>query len=140
MSADLLRRAAKTLRQHATIATSSPPEEPWTAYRRDDPTRHVVCVELRWLDEGDVMPGGYRVADMSLDAPAEGWPLGQAVVDSQYIALMHPPVALALAEWLEATAAYYDVAYDPLADPVEMDGATVAAIDLARAILREVAP
>jgi hypothetical protein len=126
VSADLLKRAAKVLRSHATIATSSHPAEPWTAFQRDHLDRHIVCVELRWRDEGDAMPGGYRIADMSLDAPAEGWPLGQAVVDSQYIALMHPPVALALADWLDEIVADHEINF-----PYQRVFA------LARAILRE---
>lgn len=134
MSADLLRRAAAKLREHATIATTSTPEEPWTAYRRDDAGRHVVAVELRWRDEGDEMPGGYRVADMSLPAPAEGWPLGQAVVDSQYIVLMHPPVALALAAWLEDEAEMFDW-FGSEGVPFEDDFKQAPAV--ARAILRE---
>lgn len=133
MSADLLRRAAAKLREQATIATTSTPEEPWTAYRRDDVDRHVVAVELRWRDEGDEMPGGYKVADMSLPAPAEGWPLGQAVVDSQYIALMHPPVALALADVLDHLA----VAIDGTVGDAAAADIFGRELTLARAILRE---
>jgi hypothetical protein len=57
--------------------------------------------------------------------------------DGPYIALMHPPVALALADWLDVTAqAMADShAADP-DDPVELsdEGEAVA---VARAILRE---
>lgn len=61
MSAELLRRASKKLREHAELATSGP----WS--RADI---------LAWADLVDE-------------------------VDAEYIALMHPPVALALAEWLD---------------------------------------
>lgn len=92
MIADLLRRAAAKLREHA--------EKAWPgAWFSDEDTVYTVD-GVRW------------VADCSAAANA-----------ANHIALMHPPVALALADWLDAEAHLY--------------APNVAAFALARAILRE---
>lgn len=74
MSAELLRRAATKLREHATAASRGP----W---------------EMDGAD-GLVWPG-------CMGDPVSG---SELLADGAFIALMHPPVALALAEWLEAQA------------------------------------
>lgn len=111
MSADLLRRAAVKLREHAEAATRGP----W----------------LRAADH-DVARGQYHDNEVGFwDGPyaeqvtstGDG---DEATADAAYIALMHPPVALALADWLEAVTASG-------CNPVQMHKALV----VARAILRE---
>jgi hypothetical protein len=109
MSADLLRRAAKVLREHAEKALPGP----WDS-----------------LDNGDRFisdPGGEDDLRYIFAEPAVHG------ASANYCALMHPPVALAVAEVLEAHA-----------ESVEEDGPCFsmtsdvdAALTLARAILRE---
>ncbi|GAA0738551.1 hypothetical protein Drose_04445 [Dactylosporangium roseum] len=80
MSADLLRRAAAKLREHARAASFS--DDGWAVDLADS--------EVTTAD------GGMMIADTG--ELTEGRP------DASYIALMHPPVALALADWLDAQA------------------------------------
>ncbi len=120
-NADLLRRAAANLREHAEAATSGP----WNAYARAYP--HIVC------------QGGEGQDDMVSFNLA-----GRPVEDSQYAALVHPPVALALADLLE----HIGDDVSDADDRVEPGGLVrneygsirfdwTAAVKLARAILRE---
>lgn len=120
MSADILRRAAKTLRESVEGTTG----HPWLV-------EHVSPEYAVVHHAGD---GIVRLVGAVLRS------------DSAYIALMHPPVALALAEWLEAEAITLDRHY-----PVWKDSYDVADVDAhvermfagplatARAILRETA-
>lgn len=96
MSADLLRRAAEKLRQHAEKAAFG-----------------------QWDAEPDGLVWSERLGD-----PVSGSTYDE---DADYIALMHPPVALALAGLLECEANVADL--DAHAHP----GAFV----VARAVLRE---
>lgn len=96
MSADLLRRAAVKLREHAEKASRAP----WVAH-----------------DDGLVWPD--RLGD-----PVSG---SEQLDDAKYIAMLHPPVALALAHWLEVVAVWPD-------SHLRADHPSVA---LAREILRE---
>lgn len=116
MSADILRRAAAALREHA--GTASP--GPW---------RSVGGVVESQLPDGHGIVDGYN---------CETHP-GRAAADADYIALLHPPVALALADWLDETANHITkfaaVAGLVRADDLtEVDNAALAAV---RAILRE---
>lgn len=125
MSADLLRRAAVKLREHATAASFG--TAGWVVDPRD----------------GDVttVDGGWMVADtMELNAERP---------DASYIALMHPPVALALADHLDERAAAISDAMrgwnrDPTFIDEHLGGVEQLAADtfavvikLARSILRE---
>lgn len=109
MSADLLRRAAAKLRDAANAAQPAP----WRATAPDP------------FGQSTVQAGsGYDIA-RNYEEPACD------AADAEYIALIHPPVALALAEWMELYAWLRD------------EGANVpmnCASKVARAILREPAP
>lgn len=86
MSADLLRRAATKLREHATAAKPGP----WEVDHED------LYFILR---SREPVPYTYQADIVEVHSPDATW------ADFDYFALMHPPVALALAEWLEAQAA-----------------------------------
>lgn len=78
MSSDILRRAAAKLRGTATTATTGA----WFAGGQFHPWE--VCISPKKpLVELDSVRGA---------------------ADAEYIALMHPPVALALADWLDVAA------------------------------------
>lgn len=80
MTADLLRRAATKLREHANATNFG--AEGW-----------IVDLEDSEVTTSD---GGMMIADtMELNGERP---------DASYIALMHPPVALALADWLQVIA------------------------------------
>lgn len=122
-SADLLRRAAAVLRENAEAATSGPWTREWA------------------FDTHFVVPGSAAtVADGNVSRLKR-----HQRADAEYIALVHPPVALALAELLEHIA---DDISDEGGRPVkgvmvEHDGLGMprfdwtAAVALARAVLRE---
>lgn len=114
MSADLLlRRAAKTLREHATEVVI---EGPWKYRdRSDDPESYPWTV---WAKRSRCSAG-----------------TGFAPGTARYIALMHPPVALALAAWLETFAMNHENYIDSYG-PDNVAGWSEA-VGLARAILRE---
>lgn len=76
MSADLLRRAAVKLREHAERA----PERPWVSLDNGD---RLLAIR------DDEAPGYRYLVDEPVDGPT-----------ADYFALMHPPVALALADAL----------------------------------------
>lgn len=80
MSADLLRRAASTMRERAEAAQASANGEPW-----------YPASEMH-----DLIGGGSR-----------------NTADAQHIASWHPAVALAVADWLDATADRVDMGRDP---------------------------
>ncbi len=84
MSADLLRRAARKLREHAATARG---DNPWLAAGE-----MVMCGEA---EDSRYIAEVYGLADK--------WP------NAEYIALMHPPVALALADLLDRCAGVMDV-------------------------------
>jgi hypothetical protein len=106
VSADLLRRAAAALRQHATDAEAKHPA-PWHA--SSDSLVDSVRTEGGWA----LLTGVYT--DTATPVVA-------------YAALMHPPVAAALAEHLEKVALDCDILR------CEPDESIVA---VARAVLRE---
>jgi hypothetical protein len=113
MSAALLRRAAKVLRERAEGATDGP----WTA-ATDDPEMCAVDA-----------PSGRALVDVLLGDSDDRDEHPQADADAAYIALMHPPVAIALADWLQAETPWVDGGHVP-----------VMALRVARAILREEQP
>lgn len=108
MAADLLRRAALKLREHANAA--SPGD--WDA----DGTELYAENGAIWIGQ---MDGG----------EAEG------AANAALAALMHPPVALALADLLDVTADAVDVGH--LLDEPALRVTRSAAVTLARAVLRE---
>jgi hypothetical protein len=110
MSADLLRRAAAKLREHAEAATPGP----WNA----DPSEIYGETIATWVAES-----------LNGNLPDAG------EANSRYIALMHPPVALALADLLDYSARWFEAAEK---DGYEYDeGEALPIIALARAVLRE---
>ncbi len=107
MSAELLRRAAEELRYRASAAQH---QRPWCPTYTHIAVRHVernVDLDI----EHDEHPDGCDRFGM---------------YDGEYVAMMHPPVALALAAWLE------DVADETPANADDWESVIVA-----RAILRE---
>lgn len=115
MSADVLRRAAAVLREHAEAATDG-----------------------SWVEEYSGETGPIVLAGDSHHARewlARTQLLG-AVWDAKYIALMHPPVGVALAAWLDAHGDLWDRWPKTLADTG--NDPSPAALAVARAILREV--
>ena len=115
MSSDLLSRAAAALRHHVA-------ELP-------------VRIQAGWMqDSSEIytessspLHSMRHVGTMSHDEGAE---------IAYYVILMHPPVALALADWLDGYAALWD--RWPKTLQTTGDDPSPAAVALARAILREV--
>lgn len=127
MSADLLRRAAVKLRQHAEAAT----EGPWTVESAEDGESGHVEYLAFGPDDGH----GRRVIPFRTKTEDAGFH-SQAEADMDYAVLVHPPVALALAELLEFFADHWIdakavVHYSARADAQER------ALRTAREILRE---
>lgn len=122
MSAELLRRAATTLRTHAEDATPGPWEH--VDYHGSDHPESTYrgCGSVITMGE-DVMGGDIAAPNGDL-YPRSGYSPRD---DMALIALMHPPVALALAKWLD------DEAFQ-----CERENAVhVFAASVAHAILRE---
>ena len=96
MSAERLREAAKVLRQRAGAAT--PPADPqpggWMGSSVDGTT---------WLFGGPAEHGYRTTTIMHTDESCDEC-YGPDGDDMDYIATMHPGVALALADWLDDTA------------------------------------
>lgn len=125
MSADLLREAAKTMRERAEAATPGP----WAL-----PDQHVAEV---WQAD-DSLPGSPLLIASTSDPYASDDDLrpGElAFEDAQHIASWHPAVAPFAAEWLEATARELDALGDPSLDDHPLDGRRTAAYAFARAYL-----
>jgi hypothetical protein len=91
MSAELLNRAAKVLREHAEAAQN---KHPWCPEYTRSAVRHVQrnCDFLECATHGYGADNDCHSFDM---------------YDGKYVALMHPPVALALAHHLEMYADTY---------------------------------
>lgn len=133
MSADLLRRAAATLREHGNGASPSPWDHvDYHGYSGDQST-FMGCGSIISMHP-DTM-GGDIAAPNGDCYPRGGY---SPFEDMKYIALMHPPVAFALAAWLDAAAAVVE-------GNDEHDGFDLDAVDdtyrgalaTARAVLRE---
>ncbi len=115
MSAELLRRAAQKLRKRAGAATPGP----WQA----------VQYGKGWGVDGNVRPADHAwVAEMKF---------GEERTDAEYIASMHPPVALALAGWLDFVAEHIEVRSGQRAGPAYVERAYAHPVAVARAVLRE---
>jgi hypothetical protein len=104
-AADVLRRAAAVLRETADAATPGP----WSA---TDRYPHVVF-------QGD--PDACNAISFNI--------AGDPNADAAFVSAMHPPVALAVAAWLDMTARWVNGA--PTSDNAEH------ALAVARAVLRE---
>src|SRR6185295_1666780 len=90
MSSDLLRRAATKLRE--TAEATSPP--PWSS--DPDASWYECGADHRYVrTESDQHWSAVALTGLVDD------PHPRSARDAAYIALMHPPVALALAVWLE---------------------------------------
>ncbi len=124
MSADLLRRAAAKLRDALNADYLTP--APWDCLDGGDRLVHI-----------EPPTGAIEyVVDEPMSNPS----------NAEYIALMHPPVALALADWLDEAAASWD-RDDALAVRIEahghkrpegwMERQFARPLAVARAVLRE---
>jgi hypothetical protein len=125
VSADILRRAAALLRERGTRLPGAMADRPWRLILTDSESLDgVAACSHHCAEDADCCDGCWPI-----ETPHE--------FAAQYIAMMHPPVALALADWLDVTAqAMADShAADP-DDPVELSDEDEA-VALARAILRE---
>jgi hypothetical protein len=118
MSAELLRRAADQLRDLASTATkrSAPP---W--WHHPGRPSDSVRTEAGW----EVMACTYPDASADL---------------AKYAALMHPPVALALADWLDDTAPVMDMFGTDEQARKHAERYAEYALAVARAVLREPDP
>lgn len=116
---DTLRRAEARLREKAGKATGGP----WTTQWYE----HYVHIYAPNRILSERCPYPYTDAE-----DEHGW-------DADYMALMHPPVAVALADWLGAE--IEDLAAFLALNPEQADATplptTAAALALARAVLRE---
>lgn len=124
MSAELLKRAAMVLRKGADAATAGP----WIASPVDSPDALVTSAVYSYAH-----PTGTPESEV-VGATRKRGDRGQGIRrgnDARFIALMHPPVALALADLLDAMALV--AGWHGLID----DYSPQAAAALARAVLRE---
>jgi hypothetical protein len=122
MSAELLRHAATVLREHAGGAQN---KRPWCPDYTWAAVRHVQ------RNCGDDFECGMHGADPD----AECWSFD--MYDGRYVALMHPPVALALAALLDAAAPAWAIdGSEPPRNPKDR-AVMYELVALARAILRE---
>jgi hypothetical protein len=133
VSAELLRRAAKVLREHAEAATPGPwVHVDYHGYNGEvgDGSTFMGC--------GNVITWGEGVEGGDIAAPSgDCYPRGgySPREDMAYVALMSPPVALALAASLESWADIVD-GVDKMLGHIP-DDAYPDEFALARAILRE---
>lgn len=140
MSAELLRRAAKVLHEHAEEATPGP----WEHVDFANPTGQPLTSggeRSTFMGCGSVASMSERTPGVDVAGPnGDLYPRGgySPFEDMRYIALMHPPVGYALAVWLDAAATVVEAndAYDGF-DLDAVDETYRAAITVARAILRE---
>lgn len=124
MSADQLRRAAKVLREHAEAASRDMGTSAWKVAELTEQER----------ENGQITPEGrpypQEITNDRAVLIAQCFE-GGVPTFAPYIALMHPPVALALADWL-------DVIADDMERNAELPGVGWNQAEaLARAILRE---
>lgn len=123
MSAETLRRAAAKARTLAEAATPGP----WQVH-----TRGVLAPR----EPHDLGRGPQRIAQTMMP-----YRLDRQTANAVYIASMHPAVALAVADWLDRSAAWADVCgYDVVqpTDPPSYERAVYdAALAVARAYLGE---
>jgi hypothetical protein len=133
VSAELLRKAAGRLRLRADRLPGAMADRPWRIVQTDSDSMDGVAACSDHDPEVDLAQAcvGCWVMETGHEAAAA------------YVVLMHPPVALALADWLDQTAAEYDD-FDLMAENLRHmpDSAESrrAPTMLARAILREDSP
>lgn len=124
MSADLLRRAATRLRESALAATPGPwaydPAKQWHADHDFD----MLTNPQEYVSYGGPSPFTGAIATTG---PANH---AQSMRDAEFIALVHPPVALALADLLDR------VYVTPMVMPSVVEFAEL----VAREVLREPGP
>ncbi len=124
MAAELLRAAAVLLRERAEAATTGP----WERAADSDTAagRHYRDNTIGNWDGRPFVEAGQVTCDMG-----DG---DQAAADARYVALMHPPVALALADllWIGANDAETYVTQEAAAEVYQLE------LVVARAVLREV--
>lgn len=98
MSVERLRLAATKIRETANAATPGP----WTA----DPVRprYITTAAPIDIDEADWGPEGHTAYRLGTMQDPNAW----RYADVTYIALMSPPVALAMADWLDEAADMID--------------------------------
>lgn len=128
MSADVLRRAAKVLREHAEHLPGAMADRPWRVVQSDSENMDGVAA---CSDEVHADPeGSSRACTACWDLVTPHWRA------ASYIALMHPPVALAVAAYLEASApivgSYVGTQWEPHTERLAREPLAIA-----RAILRE---
>ena len=133
MSADLLRRAAAKLREHAEAATPGP----WEHVEEGAGGSFNGCGQV--VTWGDGVEGGDIAGPTGDLYPRGGYSPRD---DMALVALMHPPVALALADLLDLEVKHWDACrlgeMTAGAEPGILTGAREeAAQELARVILRE---
>lgn len=127
--ADLLRRAAEVLRKAAEGATKGPWHHVDYAGGPDPETTFMGCGSIVTMHEDGF---GGPIAAPSGDLYPRG--IYSPFEDMVYIALVHPPVALALADWMdlaEQALGPWEAAGHELTRTDEM------AVAVARAVLRE---
>lgn len=133
MSADLLRRAAKTLREHAKAASPAPWDHvDYHGYSGDQST-FMGCGSIISMHP-DTMGGD--IATPNGDCyPRGGY---SPFEDMAYIALVHPPVALAVAAVLDRVVeTFEDDHSQSIEAQIRLREAYAEELALARAILRE---
>ncbi len=136
MSADLLRRAAAVLREHAEAATPGS----WEHVDHGKDGSFKGCGQV--ITWGDGVEGGDVAGPTGDLYPRGGY---SPLEDMALIALMHPPVALALAELLDLHAASVEARIEAerhvgVAPGTITQADETAAIALAQEILREPQP
>lgn len=121
---DLIERAAKRVLSHARAATRGP----WTAEPASSPSGVVA------------RPAGQDGPRVYVFTGAGAVPAHERLANPRYSALMHPPLGLALGQWLQDAARRereYRGATEPAWDPPEPDEEAYVAGILAAALLRE---
>jgi hypothetical protein len=111
MIGDVLRRAARLMRERAEAATPGP----WRDFTYGDPMMHYV----------DAGPNTNLVASGAFWENA----------DAAHIASWHPAVALAVADWLDLVARAVDAAGGMKAATLATQANAYAALDVARKYL-----
>jgi hypothetical protein len=126
LAADLLRRAAARLRKRATRLPGAMADRPWRTVQSGSGNFDAVAA---CSDEvHDQRPDRACTACWDMVTPHEH--------AAAYVTLMHPPVALALANWLDWVAERWRPASEVKHYPARADLQDHAA-QVARAILRE---
>ena len=127
MSADLLRRAAQFLRTRAEATAPGP----WIVVDPNEGTEYGPFFMV--VNDAFLNPRDDDEVALELELHTGAQP------GAYYVEAMHPPVALALAAWLDAAAEVANYGSDGF-DLDAVDDTYRGAVTTARAILREVTP